>query len=183
MNTEQKPPEEEPIVVETHRDLGRNMRAICERINANPELARLVLVNAILAFEDAGVEMSQEVKSHIRKTLRRPAKLEERKARLEKEIRAEYGDLVGESLQQDACERARFLFETLGLECRREEDAEEVGLRRMRAYVDEHPLLPKLLEYQRAARGGFILHPRASYNQFKAGERRHRWVKAVRFKV
>ena len=37
-----------PIVVKTRSDLQSKINAICERINADPELARLVLVNAIL---------------------------------------------------------------------------------------------------------------------------------------
>lgn len=172
-----------PIVVETHRDLRANIRAICERVNSDPELARLILVNPILAFEDAGVEMSAQVKQHIRKTLGRPRRLEKRKESLAKELETELGELGIESIPKEPAARAALLFDSLGLEPMKTSHRKQLSLRELEGYADRHPLVAKLARYDRACRGGLILHTRGSYNKFKAGERRHRWVKAVRFKI
>ena len=172
-----------PIVVKTRSDLQSKINAICERINADPELARLVLVNAILAFEEAGVEMSNKVKQHIRKTLRRPQRLEERKKKLGKELKSELREVGIETIPRDPAARATLLFDTFGLEPTQKEHREELSLREMERYADQHPLVDKLARFDRACRGGLILHTRGSFNKFKAGERRHKWVKAVRFKI
>lgn len=173
----------EPIVIKTHRDLERNTRAICERINANPELARLVLVNAVFAFEDAGVVMSEEVKKHIRSTLRRPKRIEERRRRLGRELEPEFREMKFSKIPRDPVARAALLFDHLGLEPQEAKHREALSLREMERYADRHPLVDKLVRYDRACRGGLILHTKGSYSKFKAGERRHQWVKAVRFKI
>lgn len=177
------PSSKETIVLESHRDLRRNARAICERINADPDLARLVLVNAIFAFEDAGVEMSDEVKKHIRHTLSRPKRLDERKERLGKELDSELGKLGAQKIPRDPKSRAELVFGCIGLEPATERHRESLSLREMERSYGDHPLVEKLARYDRACRGGFILHTKGSYNKFKSGRKRHRWVKSFRFKI
>lgn len=175
--------ERAPIHVKTHRDLRSNIRAICERINAEPEIARRVLVNAVFAFEEAGVVLSEEMRAHVRKSLRWPPRLEAEKKEARAELLREHGEELGRKVPRTPEDRARLLFEQLGVEPLRPEDRKGLDRKRLEAYAASHPLAARLVRYERAARGGLILHTRGNYEKFKSGERRHRWVKAVRFKV
>ncbi|MEM1177718.1 MAG: hypothetical protein AAGM22_05205 [Acidobacteriota bacterium] len=180
-----QPPDDafEPIHIETHRDLRGQIRAICKRINARPEIARRVLVNAVFAFEEVGVTLSDEMRAHVRKTLRWPERLETEKKEARAELLREHGDVLGKKVPRSPDARAALLFDRLGLEPERPEDKKGLDRKGLLRYVDRHPLVARLARYERAARGGLILHTRGSYEKFKSGERRHRWVKAVRFKV
>jgi len=174
----------EHILVRSHRDLRRNIRAICRRLNANPEIARLTLVNAVLAFEDVGVTLNAEMKEHIRRTLQEPPRLRERREALERELIEELPVLrSGAELPRTNAQRARFLFDALGLAPLSHEDLRGVSRKRLAAYVAAHPSVEKLVRWERARRGGFVLHTRGSYRAFKEGRRRHPWVKSIRFEV
>jgi hypothetical protein len=188
-----RPRSNEPIRIETHRELRGNIRRICERFNADPGLARLLLVNPVLAFEDAGVELTPELKEHIINRLRFPPKLVERLARLEAEIREELQSLgIDAALPLSAEQRAKVLFDVLKLSpvpaasgrtsTGAAPDAPAPRLD-AKAYRTQHPLAAKLAEYERARQGSLLFHTRTTYEAYKAGQRQHRWLVGIRFKV
>jgi len=176
----------EKIQVTVHRDLRKNIRAINERLNANPEIARLVLVNPILALEDVGVEIAPEVKEHIMEALRFPPALEKRKGELEAHLHAEFARLgFKASLPLSVEQRAELLFGKLQLAPREPDDPRPsaVPSNRTRAYARHHPLAASLAEYERLRQGALVFQPREVYQAHKAGEKRQRWIKSVRFNI
>lgn len=178
-----KPPE--PLVLNTHRDLVGNIREICLRLNENPDLARLVLVNPVLAFEDAGVQMTPEIKEHIIQAIRFPPALQEKLDQLELELHDELKALgLSYRLPLTAEQRSHVLFDVLKLE-RVETTAEDsgIGSREARALRKQHPLAAKLVAYERARQGRLIFYPREVYETYKSGLKRHNWIKSVKFKV
>jgi hypothetical protein len=56
--------------LETRRDLAVNQAEIAKRINSDPALSVLLLINPVLAFKEFGVTVSPEVSKHIMHTLR-----------------------------------------------------------------------------------------------------------------
>ena len=183
---EEKPRCFMPIEIKEHRELRQHIREICTRFNDNPDLARLVLVNPILALEDVGVKLSPEAKKHIMDTLRFPARLEERKEELEAELKGELKRLKFHAeLPLTPDRRAELLFQVLKLEPAENDtcDLSRLDSYRTRAYSRKHPLVAKLAEYERIRQGGLIFHTRESYEAYKSGRRKHHWVKAVRFKI
>ncbi|MEO1088054.1 MAG: hypothetical protein AAFY88_27795, partial [Acidobacteriota bacterium] len=144
----------------------------------------IALEEALLVHrEEVGVTLSAEMRTHVRKTLRWPARLEKAKKEARAELLREHGDLLDRKVPRTPEDRARLLFDTAGLEPQRPEDRKGLDRKALERYADAHPLAARLARYERAARGGLILHTRGSYEKFKSGARRHRWVKAVRFKV
>jgi len=179
-------PKGDPLVINEHRDLLRNMRAISKRLNDNPDIARMLLVNPILALEDAGVELSREVKEHIMDSLRFPPSLVERREKLELELHDELSALgVPHRLPLSNEQRADLMFRVLKLKTQQPEayQTTEIGSKRMRAYSDQHPLVAKLAEYERLRQGRIIFFPRETYKAYKVGLKRQNWIKAVKFKV
>lgn len=182
----EKPSRDEPIRVETHRDLRKNIRAVSTRFNDNPELARLLLVNPILALEDVGVEMTREMKDHIMDSLRFPKRLVEKKERLEAELRAELQELgLPAEFPLTAEARAHLLFTVLKLPPLPEDacSPDQIESRRARFYARRHPLVAKLADYERARQGAAVFRSKEQYEAYKSGQKRHNWVKSVRFNV
>jgi hypothetical protein len=186
----------DPIRIDTHDDLLREMARISERMNAHPEIARLVLVNPVLAFEDIGVRLSPVMQRHIVHTLRFPKRLLARKARLESELVAELAELgISEPLPLTPDVRRDLLCRLLApvpAEGAQADDATgneaaaappETGRLDLRAYARKHPLLAKLVEYDRVRQGGLVFYPREVYRAYKEGRKQHRWLTSFRFKV
>lgn len=174
------------IRVETHHDLRKNIRAISTRFNEAPELARLLLVNPILAFKDAGVDMTREIEDHIMNSLRFPKRLVEKKERLEAELREELKELgLPAELPLSAETRAHLLFRVLKLQPLPEDacSLECIESRRARYYSRRHPIVAKLADYERARQGGVVFRTKEQYEAYKTGQKRHNWVKSVRFKI
>lgn len=71
------------LVLETHEDFAKATHEIFQRLNDNPDLAKLLLVNPVLAIEELDVELSQELRHHVMHALQHPPKLRERRAELE----------------------------------------------------------------------------------------------------
>jgi hypothetical protein len=183
---EKSTPYFEPILANTERDLRKNIREISTRFNNNPDLARLVFVNPILAFEDVGVQLSAEMKRHIMDRMRFPPKLKEKTARLEKELKEELAQLkVAAELPFTPEQRADLLFNVLRVKPLDADKANAARLEsnRTKEYRRVHPLIAKLAEYERARQGSLIFHTRERYDDYKAGRRKHRWIKSVRFKI
>lgn len=175
-----------PISIAVERDLKKNMRAINQLLNANPELARLVLINPILVLEDLGVTISQPVKQHIINSLRFPRKLVERRDQLATEVSAEFARLnIKQKLPLTAAQRAELVFKTLEIKPLRQHKTAVTHLdsNQLQDYTGKHPLLFKLSEYERFRKGGLIFFPRHIYEQYKSGEKQLHWVKAVKFKA
>ena len=176
--------QERPLQVKDERALRGNMKEICRRFNDNPELSRLLMVNPIYAFEDAGVTLSPAMRQHVMEALRFPPKLKERIAQLEAELREELVALGEDcSFPLDPARRASLVFRTLRLEPRAEDSEWEIGAARLRDYSREHPLVAKLAEYERARQGALPFQPRKVYDAYKAGDQKHRWIRGVRFKI
>lgn len=176
----------EPILAHTEREMRKNIREISTRLNNNPDLARLVFVNPILAFEDVGVQLSPEMKRHIMDRIRFPPKLKEKIARLEQELKDELAQLhVKAELPLTPERRAELLFKVLQVQPLDPDKANAARLEsnRTKEYKRLHPLIAKLAEYERSRQGSLIFHPRERYEDYKAGRRKHRWIKSVRFKV
>jgi hypothetical protein len=176
----------ERLSLTTERDLRNNIRNICQRLNDTPDLARMLLVNPILAFEDAGIEMTPEVKQHIIDALRFPPSLQKRRAELEKELGHELVSLgVHYKLPLTQEQRAHLLFHVLKLEPKDGKlgVVNKLTSKQARALRRQHPLVAKLAEYERARQGRLIFYPREVYETYKAGLKRHNWIKSVRFNV
>jgi hypothetical protein len=179
-------PTEGPLVVHVERDLRKHMRAISQRLNANPNLAKLVLINPLLVLEDLGVEVSKEVKTHIIETLRFPPALVKRREALAVELKKELAAIgVHHALPLTIENRAALVFHTLKIKPLPEDvsSIKKLSVNQLRSYKDQHPLLTKIAEYERYSKGALIFYPRSIYEQYKAGEKMLHWVNAIRFKV
>jgi len=176
----------EPLAINTHRDLLTNIRPICQRLNNDPDTARMLLVNPILALEDAGIQLAPEVKQHIMDSLRFPPSLVERKEKLELELQDELTALgFPHKLPLTSEQRADLMFRVLKVKSTQAQPsaAAEIGSKEMRAYSRQHPLVAKLADYERLRQGRLIFYPRETYEAYKAGLKRQNWIKAVKFKV
>ena len=175
-------PTEGPMTINIERDLKKHMRAISVRLNENPELARLVLINPILVLEDLGIELSNEVKKHIMDSLRFPKALVKRRDELACELKADLAALnVHHSLPLTDKQRSDLVFNTLKIKPK--DNHEVLSVEKLRVYKDEHPVLTKLAEFERFSKGALIFYPRNVYEKYKTGEKKLHWVNAIRFKT
>ncbi len=186
------------LVIDTHRDLRGSIRAISQRFNAEPEIARMLLVNPLLALEDVGVRLTPELKDHIVEALRFPPNVVERRDQLELELFDDLKDLgVSYRVPLTADQRADLVLNVLKLKLppsksRRQKVESKPGpdkavfelrSRDVRRMAKQHPLVAKLVEYERLRQGRVIFFPQDVYQQYKEGLSRKNWIKAVRFKV
>ncbi len=179
-------PMEGSLVVNVERDLRKHMRVISQRLNANPDLAKLVLINPILVLEDLGVEISKDVKTHIIDTLRFPPALVKRRDALAVELKKELDALnLHYALPLTNEHRAALVFHILKITPLPDDlnSVKKLSINQLRSYKDEHPLLTKMAEYERYSKGALIFYPRSIYEQYKAGEKILHWVNAIRFKI
>jgi hypothetical protein len=174
------------VRLETHDELVENLPEIFRRLNDDPESGRLTLVNPILALEDIGFELSDELHTHLQKTLPFP----EGRLRQIKEARAELRGLLRDCTGKDEAvklpktprERAQLLFDTLGLKPE-SYDADGLTVSRLKAYKDRHPVAKALFEVGRLERGAIIFLTKGEYEAHKSGLPHHPWLKRLRFKV
>lgn len=172
----------EPLTVNTHRDFRGHMKEIVTRLNQNPQLAKLSLVNPVYALSDLGVQLSAEMKQHVFETFHNPPAKRRRLAELEKEIQAEAGKLPGGSAISAAHQdRTELLFGTLKLERLSADHGKPIAGARLAAYAHQHPLIQKLVEYDVVRRSGLVFHTREVYDAYKRGEVKQQWVGSVRF--
>lgn len=186
------------LVLETHRDLRGSIRVISQRFNDDPDTARMLLVNPLLALEDVGVRLTPELKEHVVEALRFPPNVVERRDQLELEL---FDDLkaldVSYRVPLTEAQRADLITNVLQLELPAEkkragkaEQANEKGTlgprlrsREIRRLAKKHPLLAKLVEYERLRQGRVIFFPQDVYQRYKEGLSRKNWIKSVKFKV
>lgn len=154
-----------PLKIATERDLRAHIRHICRRLDANPEISRLLFINPILVLEDVGLELSAEVREHIMNALRFPPKRRARMEALQAEI---------EQLRADT-DRAVPVAATAANESTDEATDESTAV--------STALASRQAELARLRQGAMVFFPRSTYEQFKRGEKKHRWIKAIRFGV
>ncbi|HEX7438541.1 MAG TPA: hypothetical protein VF319_00460 [Caldimonas sp.] len=82
----------EPIEIRTHRALLVQQGAIAARVAAQPDLAVMLLINPVLAFERMGVKMSAEIASHVLHTIQYPKAVRERRDVLEATLKKALGE-------------------------------------------------------------------------------------------
>ncbi len=184
-----KDPYKAPLEIGSERALRANIRAICQRFNADPDLARLLIVNPILAFEDAGITLSEEMRAHVMQALRFPPKQRQRIAALEDQIKPALAARgLDDSLPLSGERRAELVFTSLKLQPLAKDREGKKAPRALAAerlidYAPRHELLGLLARYERARQGALIFQRRSVYDAYKAGKKEHRWIKAVRFNV
>lgn len=166
-------PPGQPLKIATERDLRGNMRQICRRLDAHPALSRLIFINPILVLEDVGVELSPQVRDHIMQALRFPPKRRSRIDALRVEIR-QYCDVRGLAYPPAAHDDSASAPAA--------ETSPAAGTP-THAIPDDATLAAKLAELARLRQGALTFFPRRTYEQFKSGEKTHRWIKSVRFGV
>jgi hypothetical protein len=82
-----------PIIsITTHRALIGKQREIFKRLNANPDLGYLFFINPVLAFKEAGVELSGEIAHHVLHTLQHSPDVRRRRDQLEAHLKEVLGD-------------------------------------------------------------------------------------------
>ena len=177
-------PTDGSIIINVERDLRKNMRTISQRLNANPELAKLVLINPILVLEDLGVQLSNDVKHHIIESLRFPPALTKRRDVLANELKQDLSALnIHHELKFTNKQRADLVFKTLQISPLSTDNVAELSSSQLRLYKDKHPILKKLTDFERYAKGALIFYPRNTYEQYKTGKKKLHWVNAIQFKV
>lgn len=102
-----------PILkIESHRDLAAAQQEIANRFQASPEIAMLLLINPVCAFQDVGVQLSGEIASHVLHTLQSSSDAAARRVALTKRLKDSIGVTVW---PHDPAWVAKFLFSNLGL--------------------------------------------------------------------
>ena len=125
------PEEDEPrtrqhatkLHIDEVRGLIRHRRAIASRLNANPEAMRMLIVNPVLAFKDAGIELSPAVGNHVLHAIQYPPEVRTERTALEDELKSALG---GSPRPNDAAWVARAVFDQLGVAPLQIGDAEPV---------------------------------------------------------
>jgi hypothetical protein len=103
-----QPQDLEPIAIDSHRALAGKQRDIAARVAAQPDLAVMLLINPVLAFERLGVKLSPEVAHHVLHTIQHPKALRTRREALE----ARLTEALGEPAQPtDAAWNRHLLFD------------------------------------------------------------------------
>jgi hypothetical protein len=137
--------------VTTHAQLQTQREEIFGRLNAAPDIARLMLINPVKALSDVGVHLSPSVASHVLHVLQLPASAQERRKTLERSLR----DRLGEPPEPlDSAWLARVVFEKLALKPKRTRGREPVfappvnqadleRLQRRRPTIRPAPELPR----------------------------------------
>ena len=102
-----------PILkIHSHRALAAAQQEIARRLEATPEIAQLLLINPVCAFQDVGVEVSSEIASHILHTMQSSADATARRNALIAKLQ---GDKIAKPRPMDPDWVAKFLFHELHL--------------------------------------------------------------------
>jgi hypothetical protein len=176
--------------VETMRDLRRLVPAILKEINADPALALRAAANPLLALEELGYVLTQELRTEAERRVRFPKATLERMGVLEKQI----FEAAGERFDVDAqAEVERILFKKLELprpdaDTPENQEQLQVALQQGtlmarttatlgREFVDpldklagKHPVMMPLLEYRRLEASEPRLAAPVLYERIKRGE-------------
>lgn len=80
-----------PLVIDEERGLVQHRKAIASRLAANPEAMRMLIVNPVLAFRDAGIRLSPAVANHVLHAIQYPPEVRAERDRLQSELKAALG--------------------------------------------------------------------------------------------
>jgi len=83
--------DERTLVIDDVQGLVRHRKAIANRLQAHPEAARLLIVNPVLAFADAGIKLAPAVANHVLHAIQYPPEVRAERTRLEHELRRMLG--------------------------------------------------------------------------------------------
>ncbi len=164
--------------IDNHDELESQLPEISRRINSQPELGRLLLINPLLVLEDVGVLLSEELGEHVRRTIGFP------KGRIRRihEVRDRLRQLLkpqGLQIPKDPTTRADLLFDHLGLEHHCEERPRTLSIDELRPYRSQSEIADALYELGRLERGAIVFHSRGSYQAHKEGRVHHPWIKSI----
>ena len=124
-----------PILIDRHRQLTVNQQEIFQRVNANPELSKLFLINPILALKELGVTFTPEITDHVLRSVRHPPSLLKRREELEQKLREA---LKEEAKPNDPKWVSGFLFTRLKLKPRDTSQKEPAYLEPLNAEILRH---------------------------------------------
>jgi hypothetical protein len=174
------------IVINNRRELAKNVKEIARRFNANPDVAKRMLMNPIYALEEIGVTLNKDMRQHVHNTFSNPPAAQRMREALEAELRPELERLTGKAeIPATPEERAQLVFQHLkltpfGPEAKNHERLEP---RRLSSYASQHPIVKRLMEYEAVRKAGLVFLPRAIYDSYKRGEQRQEWIDSITFNV
>ena len=159
----------------------------------------MILVNPILALEDIGVTISEDLNKHVRETLGFPEGRINKIRELRKKVRAQLAALDHPSdkskknaIPRTPKARADLVFTRLGLRFKNENKKVPASrsapsgltVEQLTSYIDEHPLLADLYKLGQLERGTIVYHSKGAYQAYKKGERiHHPWLRRLYFNV
>lgn len=82
----------EPLAIASHRALAGRQKEIADRVAASPDLAVMLLINPVLAFERMGIKLSPEIAHHVLHTIQHPKALRTRREELEASLQKALGE-------------------------------------------------------------------------------------------
>ncbi len=103
----------ELIEISKHRELINLQERIFERFNNRPDLAKLLLINPVIAFKEVRVNLSPKIADHVLRTLQHTPHLGRRRKELEKKLKKELDE---SPLPTNPKWVSKFLFEKLKLQ-------------------------------------------------------------------
>ena len=103
-------PKFERLYLKSHRNLITFQAEIFQRVKDNPEEARLLVLNPVLAFAELGIQASPKMRRHILETIQHPTQVRQRRTELEEKLKEALGEMPSPN---DPEWVSRFLFKTL----------------------------------------------------------------------
>ncbi|MGA8029230.1 MAG: hypothetical protein WB992_18985, partial [Bryobacteraceae bacterium] len=100
------------LKIDSHIGLAAAQQEIVNRLQANPDIAQLLLVNPVSAFQDVGVELSPDLAAHILHTVQYSPEAAARRRALQSKLEQSTGEKPRPS---DPVWVAAFLFQKLRL--------------------------------------------------------------------
>ena len=100
------------LKIDSHSGLADARQEIANRLQANPAIAQLLLINPVCAFKDVGIEVSPAIAAHILHTMQSSSDSAAQRKQLTAAIKA---GKAGAPKPLDPRWVARFLFEELKL--------------------------------------------------------------------
>jgi hypothetical protein len=77
--------------IDEQRGLIEHRKAIAARLQAHPGAIRMLIINPVMAFKDAGIELSPAVANHVLHAIQYPPEVRAERTRLESELKATLG--------------------------------------------------------------------------------------------
>lgn len=173
-----KPRDYPTIEVKDHDQLVARLEEILARIDSDPELGRLLVINPILVLEDVGVTLSEQLRDHVQRTLGFPKGRVKRLYETRKRMKELFG-AAGLTVPEAPKERADLVFDALKIAPRNDERPRALSVDEMRPYRKESPLVAALYEVGRLERGAIMFHSRGTYEEYKNGRVHHPWLTGI----